>query len=296
MTSGGNTLSKTERLSGKKSVSTLLADGRWGAHGHFRYCWMARPSHSGSAAFSSGKMFPSGDSDSGAEGALAAAPGRADSFAENAIAAAPGSADSFAENAAESALQGAAAGSVLQNTIHSGGAAGPGRILVSVPKRFFKRAVKRNLLKRRIREAYRIRKMAGVDILFQYNSADLADFAAIQADIAAILSRIQSAMASTTPAGRKKPEFLPEQSETTPAGRKMPESLPEQSETAPADRKMPEFLPGQCETSSADRKMPEFLPEQSETAPAGRKTPQILPEQGETASAGRKTPEILPEQ
>ena len=213
MTSGGNTLSKTERLSGKKSVSTLLADGRWGAHGHFRYCWMARPSHSGVAVSSSGKMFPSGDPDAGAE---------------NALAAAPGSADSFAENAAEAALQGAAAGSVLQNTIHSGGAAGPGRILVSVPKRFFKRAVKRNLLKRRIREAYRIRKMAGVDILFQYNSADLADFAAIQADIAAILSRIQSAMASTTSAGRKTPQILPEQSETAPADRKTPEILPEQ--------------------------------------------------------------------
>ena len=222
MTSGGNTLSKTERLSGKKSVSTLLADGRWGAHGHFRYCWMARPSHSGSAVSSSGKMFPSGDPDAGAE---------------NALAAAPGSVDSFAENAAESALPGA--------TIHSGGAAGPGRILVSVPKRFFKRAVKRNLLKRRIREAYRIRKMAGVDILFQYNSADLADFAAIQADIAAILSRIQSAMASPTSAGRKTPEFLPGQSENTPAGRKTHEFLPEQSENTPADRKTHEFLPEQ---------------------------------------------------
>lgn len=247
MTSGGNTLSKTERLSGKKSVSTLLADGRWSAHGHFRYCWMARPSHSGGAASSSGKMFPSGDPDAGAGNALAAAPGSADSFAENALAAAPGSVDSFAENAAEPALQGA--------TI-------PGRILVSVPKRFFKRAVKRNLLKRRIREAYRIRKMVGVDILFQYNSADLADFAAIQADIAAILSRIQSAMASTTSAGRKMPEFLPEQSETAPAGRKTPESLPEQSETTPAGGKTHEFLPEQSENTPAGRKMPEILPEQ----------------------------------
>lgn len=34
----------------------------------------------------------------------------------------------------------------------------PAAILVSVPKRNFKRAVKRNLLKRRIREAYRLHK------------------------------------------------------------------------------------------------------------------------------------------
>ncbi|MBQ3722372.1 MAG: ribonuclease P protein component [Bacteroidales bacterium] len=32
------------------------------------------------------------------------------------------------------------------------------RLLVSVPKKYFKRAVKRNLLKRRIREAYRLQK------------------------------------------------------------------------------------------------------------------------------------------
>ena len=45
------------------------------------------------------------------------------------------------------------------------------RILISVPKRSFKRAVKRNLLKRRIRESYRLQKQllpAGVDILFIY--------------------------------------------------------------------------------------------------------------------------------
>ena len=67
-----------------------------------------------------------------------------------------------------------------------------GRILISVPKRFFKRAVKRNLLKRRIREAYRVRKIAGVDILFQYNSPEIADFATISAEVAAILERVQS--------------------------------------------------------------------------------------------------------
>ena len=49
------------------------------------------------------------------------------------------------------------------------------RILVSVPKKIFKRAVKRNLCKRRIREAWRKQKHLlvcenGVDILFMYSS------------------------------------------------------------------------------------------------------------------------------
>lgn len=76
------------------------------------------------------------------------------------------------------------------------------RIMVSVPKRLFKRAVKRNLLKRRIREAYRLQKelltvpcgdaerLAGVDILFQYTSAEVADFSVIRDEVASILKKI----------------------------------------------------------------------------------------------------------
>ena len=49
------------------------------------------------------------------------------------------------------------------------------RIMVSVPKKLFKRAVKRNLLKRRIRESYRKQKhdlnlKSGVDLLFMYST------------------------------------------------------------------------------------------------------------------------------
>ena len=68
------------------------------------------------------------------------------------------------------------------------------RVLVSVPKRFFKRAVKRNLLKRRIREAYRKGKGAlegrKVDLLLQYNSPDIVDYSVITTEIDRILSEI----------------------------------------------------------------------------------------------------------
>lgn len=71
---------------------------------------------------------------------------------------------------------------------------GANRILVSVPKRLFKRAVKRNLLKRRLREAYRTRKglltPRGVDIMFVYNTAEIMDFQGISEQVAAILNKI----------------------------------------------------------------------------------------------------------
>ncbi len=67
------------------------------------------------------------------------------------------------------------------------------RIMVSVPKRLYKRAVKRNLLKRRMREAYRLQKELlppGFDLMFVYNSAEICDFAAVRGEVAELLSRI----------------------------------------------------------------------------------------------------------
>ena len=56
----------------------------------------------------------------------------------------------------------------------------PSRMMVSVPKRLFKRAVKRNLVKRRLRESYRLQKEllpAGVDLMLIYTSSEILPFA-----------------------------------------------------------------------------------------------------------------------
>ena len=77
------------------------------------------------------------------------------------------------------------------NAIHTH--ADASRIVVSVPKRLFKRAVKRNLLKRRIREAYRRQKdlvSAPVDILFIYTAPEVLPYEVIYADMTAVLQKI----------------------------------------------------------------------------------------------------------
>lgn len=113
--STGNTLPKSERLSGKTAVSALMSNGRWNVQGVLKYCVL-----------------------------------RTDN--------------------------------------------GFCRIMVSVPKRHFKRAVRRNLLKRRIREAYRLRKHLAdglsFDILFFYNSTEIAGSDAIGSDVQAILTSL----------------------------------------------------------------------------------------------------------
>lgn len=74
-------------------------------------------------------------------------------------------------------------------------AAKSNRIMVSVPKKFFRRAVKRNLLKRRIREAYRTNKHlvpsdAGINILFAYSKKEIAQYSVIEGEIKHILGRL----------------------------------------------------------------------------------------------------------
>ena len=69
------------------------------------------------------------------------------------------------------------------------------RIMVSVPKKLFKRAVKRNLLKRRIRESWRRSKngIAGearLDILFMYSTKEVMSYEQIRQAIGQIISRL----------------------------------------------------------------------------------------------------------
>ena len=69
------------------------------------------------------------------------------------------------------------------------------RIMVSVPKKLFKRAVKRNLLKRRIRESYRKQKhdlnlKSGVDLLFMYATKEVLSYEEIYKTVGQIIRKI----------------------------------------------------------------------------------------------------------
>lgn len=69
------------------------------------------------------------------------------------------------------------------------------RIMVSVPKKLFKRAVKRNLLKRRIRESYRKQKhdlnlQSGVDLLFMYSTKEILSYEEIYKTVGLIIKKI----------------------------------------------------------------------------------------------------------
>ena len=69
------------------------------------------------------------------------------------------------------------------------------RMMVSVPKKFFKRAVKRNLLKRRIRESWRRQKhdlivKEGLDILFMYPSKEILSYEELYTAVGEIISKL----------------------------------------------------------------------------------------------------------
>lgn len=103
---------------------------------------------------------------------------------------------------------------------------GAGHVVVSVSKKFFKRAVKRNLLKRRMREAYRTQKglltVSGVDFLLAWSSKEIADYETVRSEVSSVLSRISKAAGAAS------------ESQNHPAPADLSASDPVSSTVAPA--------------------------------------------------------------
>ncbi|MDD2798427.1 MAG: ribonuclease P protein component [Bacteroidales bacterium] len=80
----------------------------------------------------------------------------------------------------------------------------PVAIVVSVSKKRFKRAVKRNFVKRRIREAFRLNKhkielpasLKNVAIAFLYLSTELKEFETINGKMEAIIDQLNKKLCS----------------------------------------------------------------------------------------------------
>ena len=76
------------------------------------------------------------------------------------------------------------------------------RLLISVPKKTFKRAVKRNLYKRRIRESWRRQKHlliegTGIDIMIKYASKELLTYEEVYTAIGQIIEKINRQIAKS---------------------------------------------------------------------------------------------------
>ena len=78
------------------------------------------------------------------------------------------------------------------------------RILVSVPKKLFKRAVRRNLLKRRIRESWRklkhlVMSDKGMDIMFIYSTKEVLTYQEIYSHVEKIVEKLNSRIIQQNP-------------------------------------------------------------------------------------------------
>ena len=165
------TLPKSERLHGKLKISALMSKGRWGFTPGLKYCFLKSPDPS--------KV----------ENDVVQREARRDSApsAERR----KGSGE-YGPLCPGGGCHEVTRGRMVEN--YDVVRLSPNNIIVSVPKRLFKRAVKRNLLKRRLREAYRTQKgllpPEGYSILFLYNTKEVLDYADVREQVGAILQKI----------------------------------------------------------------------------------------------------------
>lgn len=164
------TLPKSERLHGKLKISALMSKGRWGFTPGLKYCFLKSPDPI-KVENDVVQREARRDSAPSAE--------RRKGSGEYGPLCPPGSCHEVT------------GGRMVENDVVR---LSPNNIIVSVPKRLFKRAVKRNLLKRRLREAYRTQKgllpPEGYSILFLYNTKEVLDYAAVREQVGAILQKI----------------------------------------------------------------------------------------------------------
>ena len=185
------TFPKAEKLCGKREIAALVTHGRRGGSGCLRYCYLVAPLAPISPVVPDSLVSPDPSTSP-------------DSLESPDPLTSPDSLvppDPLTSPAAEP----------LSDQV---------RILISVPKKLFKRAVKRNLLKRRIREAFRLQKellltpdpsgqakdlstpgtdtpatahtARRYDILFTYSAPDVRSYEEIRAAVAAILTDIRT--------------------------------------------------------------------------------------------------------
>ena len=165
------TLPKSERLHGKLKISALMSKGRWGFTPGLKYCFLKSPDPS--------KV----------ENDVVQREARRDSApsAERR----KGSGE-YGPQCPPGGCHEVTGGRMVEN--YDVVRLSPNNNIVSVPNRLFKRAVKRNLLKRRLREAYRTQKgllpPEGYSILFLYNTKEVLDYAAVREQVGAILQKI----------------------------------------------------------------------------------------------------------